>query len=483
MKRFFRLQQFGLVFVCIIMFSVNAQAEFGMVWTDFDTQTLHTNTVGDSTPDPIGAQDVMLSQYENGIFAFAFNDDDNSVDPFTGTITHIQRSTLNSALSSVGGDDWTVAGSVTNVGATAEEFQVTNGGGNVANTFIRFRWVNGPDSGDVIIELSDDNKVSWTQVSGTTTYDYWYDYINLFSANSEAASQSRQEKAKASSRLTSKMVSTRVMNVFSPKPKTGKALKVSENQTNPFVVGYRDSSGLSAGDNPYEGIGVWGMGSYASVNVTKSGAKSDGNVGLFMLGFDKLLMQDRLVVGLGAGYENSWSKIKTSGRSDNGEGLAITPYAAYQVNDSLLVKGVLNMAFNGYDAGNGGQDYEGVRSMGDVSGEYSWLLDNWLLAAEIGYLYLSEDFNRGYEDIYLSESRVSGKAGYEFDNGFLPYFRGTYYRELGSSSAPGWEKGSLEAALGLDYGSGPWTISAELFDNFNGDQETLGGSALIRYEF
>ncbi len=457
----------------------NAWAQYGMVWTDVDGGGANLNSVADNTNDPLGVKAIMVAQHSEGYFTAAFNDVNNSTDAAIGEVVRVSLSTLRAALTAAHANADDFADSGTTVGAT-EVYDLTQNGVAVdaGQAIIRFS-----SSGDVItIETSSNGGGAWTTVTGTTSYDYSV-FAATFGSNSEAATQSRQDKAKVSSRITSQMVTTRVMNVFSPKPKTAKVKVAQYNTTNAFASGYADNSGLSSGSDPYAGLGLWSMGAYASTEVTKKDAKSDGNIGIFMLGVDKLVLDDKMVLGLGAGYENSWSKIKSTSRQDDGEGFAISPYVAYRVTDDFLVKGVLNAAFNDYEAGSGGKDYEGVRTMADMSGEYTWIIDKWLIAAEAGYMYMNEDFDNGYTDVYLSEGRLSGKTGYEVISGLLPYLRATYFHDLSSSASPGYEKGSFEGALGLEYNSGSWTVSAEAFDNFNGDRETVGGSALVRYEF
>ena len=298
----------------------------------------------------------------------------------------------------------------------------------------------------------------------------------------KAEQESRTATAKMSSRLTSDVVSKRIMNVFSPKPST-RVQQPTLSANEPFRMPYADNSGLSSGSDPYNGLGIWAMGAYAKNNIYKSGFKSDNNAGLFLLGADYLVMEDRLALGVGAGYEESLSSVKLSDRRDNGQGFSVSPYAACRVTDDFMVKAVFNAAWNHYNANNGNPNYQGQRMMGDLSGEYFWLINAWALSAEVGYMYMGEDFNKSNTDAYLSEVRAGGKAGYDFGNGLVPYARVTVYQELGSSTAAGFDKQSYEGAAGLDYNTGPWILSAEAFDNVNSDHNTYGVSALVRYEF
>lgn len=335
--------------------------------------------------------------------------------------------------------------------------------------------------GNIVIETSTDGGSTWSTIPVSKTLTY-AEFLAQYGQNSDAAVASRQDKARIASRMTSQMISTRLLNVFSPKPAQTRQVAQKDNTT-PFTVGYTDISGLSAGNAPYQGLGVWGMGALAHNEVTKSGYKSESNLGLFMIGVDKLLLNDKLVIGLGGGYENSWSKLTSNGRTEEGEGFALSPYAAYRVTEDFIVKAALNAAWNSYDANNDAQDYDGQRLMGDISGEYSWLIDEWLLAAEAGYMCMGEDFDHDYTDVYLNEGRISGKVGYQINEKLLPYMRLTYFQELASSAPSSMDDKSMEVMLGLDYSNGPWIMSVTAFDNFNDDQNTIGGTAMLRYEF
>jgi len=466
--------------IAVLMLAGNARADFAFGGTTTPPAgftgggTFFNSVLGDSNFDESIAVGMsgLLGGGQSALVISSVDDSLDANDYYTGVYD------ASDLVAAFGATNQLSFGGVTHDATYAYYTEVSIDG--VVNATVN-RVRASVSGGNVVIEVSTDSGVNWATIPVSKTYTYG-ELLALYATNSSVAQQSRKEKAKVSSRLTSKMVATRVMNVFSPKP--NRNVKVSQNtNTNPFAAGYADNSGLSSGDDVYAGLGLWSMGAYAKTDVTKSGARSDGDVGIFMLGVDKLFLNDKLAVGIGGGYENSWSKTKLSGRSDDGEGFALSPYVAYRVTDAFVLKGVLNAAWNEYDASNGGRDYSGQRLMGDMSGEYTWLFGQWLLAAEAGYMYVDEDFNNNYNDIYLSEARLGGKVGYEFGQGFMSYLRGTYYHELASSSAPGWDDSTYEGALGLEYSKNHWIIGVEGFDNFNSDQNTLGGSVLVRYEF
>ncbi|MBI9113325.1 autotransporter domain-containing protein [Maridesulfovibrio ferrireducens] len=277
----------------------------------------------------------------------------------------------------------------------------------------------------------------------------------------------RENKAADTARTTTQIITSRIMSVFSPKPSKQNLV-----------------AGLSSGDAFEEqGLGLWGLGAYSDTGVNKSGYQSTNTLGLGMFGLDTLLLDDKLALGVAAGYENTWSKTKLTGYTENGNGYSISPYAAYRVNDAFTLKGILNTAFSDYDVNQNNQNYSGVRLTGDISGEYAWVYENLTMALEAGFMYMNEDFNHNYEDTYLGEGRVSGRIGYGFENGVEPYFRGTYYQNLINNNRAHLEDHLWEGALGLNYYIGSFAISAEGFGLTNVDKDTLGGSLLVRFDF
>ncbi|WP_319780490.1 autotransporter outer membrane beta-barrel domain-containing protein [Maridesulfovibrio sp.] len=478
-----------ILIVFMLCLSSEAWAQFGHVWTHRNLSTgeytIIGNSIGDATSDPLDVSDIMVDGRKGGTTAIGFNSINDSTDPTHQYIATVSSETFSEAT---GHRDVSNTGT-TDLANTAEEYYILNSNGSNSSDKFRVRY----DDGQIFLETYDHTTGLWTAMDGVTTYTY-EEYAAIVGSNTTAKVESREEKAKISSRLTNQLISTRVMNVFSPRPKAkskgGAKPKNTQknaaiNTGNVFASGYISSEGLSSGDDVYSelGIGVWGMGSYASTYVSKSGSRSENNIGVYMAGVDKLLLDDRLAVGVGFGYENSWSKLKTNGYTENGEGFSISPYAAYRVTDQFMVKAVFNSAFNHYDASGVSKNYDGTRLMGDISGEYSWIRDAWLFAAEAGFMYMNEDFNQNYTDVYLGEGRISGKLAYEFENGFQPYGRATFYQDMLSRSGGDFEDHTWEGALGLNYYDGPWSLSAEAFDAFNKDKNTYGGSLLVRFDF
>ncbi|WP_319778214.1 autotransporter outer membrane beta-barrel domain-containing protein [Maridesulfovibrio sp.] len=277
----------------------------------------------------------------------------------------------------------------------------------------------------------------------------------------------REEKAAETARTTTQIISTRVMNVFAPSPKVSTS-----------------TSGVNSGDAFGElGMGVWALGAYSETYVNKSGYRSDSDVGIAMMGVDKLLLDDKLAVGIAAGYENTWSKITATGYKEDGSGYSVSPYAAYRVNDAFTVKGMFSATFTDYDANANNPDYSGTRLVGDVSGEYAWRIAGFITSFEAGFMYMNEDYNHNIEDTYLGEGRLSGRVSYAFDNGFEPYFRGTFYQELINNNRAHMEDHLWEGALGLNYYIGSFAISAEGYGAANEDKNNVGGSLLVRFDF
>lgn len=310
-----------------------------------------------------------------------------------------------------------------------------------------------------------------------TVYDY-ATFMSMFGKNSKAQEDARTNIIRQSAALTNKIISTRILNTFSPKPKVIKTIGSSQS-----AVPYAElERGMASGDT-MDGVGVWGMGAFSTSNISQTGQKSDGNVGLALAGFDKVFLNERLLAGVALGYENSWSKINSTGKSTDGNGFTVNPYVAYRVTDQLLLKGNLGATFSSYSPDDS-KDFKGNRWLGDIGAEYTWLKGAWLLSGEIGTAYVSESFTEDYDRVYLWTGRVGGRVGYAVNDSTLPYMRLVYNQDLTSSFSDDIGKQDFEVGLGANFYKNNWTVSLEGFGNFfRTSQETFGGSLLIRYDF
>jgi len=228
-------------------------------------------------------------------------------------------------------------------------------------------------------------------------------------------------------------------------------------------------TGLSSGDEGNK-FGLWMSGSWTDLENDLSSTAFDGDLFLFMGGFDHMFTS-RLLVGLALGYE--WSDLDTTfnnGTLDSG-GFTVSPYAAYLFTDYLSADVMVSYTILNYDVARAGGNitgsYGAERFMVSTGLNYFYLMDNWNFGAGLGYMYSNEDVDRFIEsngtinnkrDADLGEVRFGGRVGYFFDK-FEPYFSAYYVYDASmeeiivaqNQEQPANDRDEVETTLGLNY--------------------------------
>ena len=253
-------------------------------------------------------------------------------------------------------------------------------------------------------------------------------------------------------------------------------------------------TGLAAGDDPPK-YGLWGVGTYANMQDFQTNTRYEGNMYMFMGGFDYKLTE-QFVIGAAAGYENAYLDTAFNQGNVGTDGYTFAPYAAYKITDTLTVDALGGITFLNYDTKRSdiGGHYQAVRNMWSVNLNKYFLWDNWIFAATVGNMFVNEHAesfaesdgtSNGGRENYLSELRLGGKASYVFGKfeayGGLAYLLDYMMRYTGTMP----DNDSFEGTLGLNYRPvGNWMLGLEgasTFDRSHTQNNRV--MANIRYEF
>ncbi|WP_460019731.1 autotransporter outer membrane beta-barrel domain-containing protein [Magnetospira thiophila] len=112
--------------------------------------------------------------------------------------------------------------------------------------------------------------------------------------------------------------------------------------------GSKGEVGLSGGDMN-RGLGVWLQGSYTSVEDDNTATAFDGSIMTGLVGIDKKLANDKLMIGLAAGYEmGEFDTTFNTGNLDS-DGYIVAPYVSYAINDVFSIDATAGWAHVSYD--------------------------------------------------------------------------------------------------------------------------------------
>jgi hypothetical protein len=217
--------------------------------------------------------------------------------------------------------------------------------------------------------------------------------------------------------------------------------------------------GLAAGDDMGGSVfGIWGSYSYNDFDSdftfagTSLGYDADAHNGL--LGIDRLF-NDRFLLGMAFGYQSLETETFFNGGQQDSDGYTLAPYAAVLLNAnwSIDVSGGYTWLDNDQDrvspadGTNISASFDSERWF--VATNLNWMatVQQWLLAAKVGYLHTDEDQDAYLEggsaasavagvlrtvqkrNIDLSQVVVGGEIAYSAQL-FEPFFRAEYRNDL-----------------------------------------------------
>lgn len=177
--------------------------------------------------------------------------------------------------------------------------------------------------------------------NGNATYSSRVDYTASCAsgntANASGAVITASQTLRAATAQTVGLISNRVSAVRESLRNSDDAITVTAFDVNSDQTGLSDSElGIASGDAG-KGVGVWVQAKYTSVDYDAAAAAFDGFILTGMVGVDKLLASDRVLIGLSAGYELSDFDTTFNTGSVESDGFIVSPYVSFRPNDIFSI--------------------------------------------------------------------------------------------------------------------------------------------------
>jgi outer membrane autotransporter protein len=239
-----------------------------------------------------------------------------------------------------------------------------------------------------------------------------------------------------------------------------------------FNFNSRAIAGKSAGSSPRAGF--WIQSGYTYVDNDENGGQFDGNIISVVAGFDykPAKFNNKLVVGIAAGYENLDIDTAFNNGTFEGDGFTITPYAGYSFNKHWSISALAGIGFIDYEnsRNNGGVngDFEALRAFGSVNLTGNYRLKNkWRLTPSAGVMGLWEEqdsYNEtgtstaavGKTSVHLVRINAGLEVGYQIKKSIEPFVSARLQYDPDRNSAVTLTTGSTASddELGGVFGAG-----------------------------
>lgn len=181
----------------------------------------------------------------------------------------------------------------------------------------------------------------------------------------------------------------------------------------------------AAGD-PVGKTAFWVNGANAWVSNDQSGVNFSGTIKTALVGADHQF-DDRVLAGVALGYEHPDIRTKFNNGTFTGDNVAVSPYAAYIINDVFSVNAVAGYTWVHYNTSRSNGAISGTitgdRLFANLNGTAATRIADWHLASTLGYMYLLETQD-GYTEngaggatnpenqVRLGQWRWTNKVGY-----------------------------------------------------------------------
>ena len=222
--------------------------------------------------------------------------------------------------------------------------------------------------------------------------------------------------------------------------------------------------GKASGDTDMN-YGSWVTPSSTWIKNKSISSKYDGNLFTVMAGGD-FKIKDNILIGTSAGYESLDLDTDYNDGTLKDNGFTFAPYFGYTITDYLIFDIMFGYTYlnNEMDRNRSSEhikgSYDSHRFLVSSNMNYYAIFQDLNLSAVLGYMYVSEkadayreqggyNFDVDTQNIYLSEWRFGGRAGY-FINTFEPYISTAYLYD-NTWNNDGGDRDELEGALGCNY--------------------------------
>jgi opacity protein-like surface antigen len=310
---------------------------------------------------------------------------------------------------------------------------------------------------------------------------------------------------RAATTQTNNLIASRISNLRSA-ARTGAPVTVALDANTGMV-------GLAGGDKN-RGMGFWAQGAFTHVDNDQVALNFDGFVLSGLFGLDKMLMNDRLILGLSAGFERIDMDTTFNLGNLEGNGLVISPYASFMINDKVDIDFNAGYARIAYDMDRRDPitselfsgETDGDRFFGALTARYSDTRGKLLYGAHLGARYSHESRSSftetgtigttvavGSQSIHLGQAVLGANLGYDLGM-FKPYVTGQGEFDFSKSddptvaanqTQPSDSNVGLRLGLGTEIDFAPNVTGTIELDGvlLRDDYNEYGGRARIRVEF
>lgn len=330
----------------------------------------------------------------------------------------------------------------------------------------------------------------------TEGYSSAYSACSAGNANKASTTVTSSETVAVATSSTAGLISDRLSSI-----NVGGGTQLSQGNTNDFNLGYSlnlDEEGKAAG-NGSQKLGVWVNMTGSRFDYDKANSKFDGNLISGMVGADYRLT-DKFIAGVGLGYERTDIDTDFNTGTEEAEGFTVAPYAVYLIDNVFSVNASFGYSQLEYDLTRTEQNDRNIvmgntesdRWFGSLNANGNWAMDNWMLGASLGTMYVEEDkdgftetgsgaLTVGSVKTEIGRASVGANVGYEVSKGVTPYVKTKYsydYEDGGSD-----DQNTIDAGLGLRVNKGNISAGIEASGTQKGDYQSLNLSANLRVTF
>lgn len=264
-------------------------------------------------------------------------------------------------------------------------------------------------------------------------------------------------------------------------------------------------NGLAAGDQGQalgvEGLGLWTSSSLGWISNTRPSTKYHGNLFTLMGGVDYLLLDNRLLLGMAAGWEHLYLNTDFNDGRTYSNALSLLPYASFAITPTTFFDVSFGLSLphyeiKGRDTVNNRDltgDYDATRTVVSTNITQYFYVEDWMFNAKLGNIY-SNEYQPAYTDsggnridstnTYIGELQTGAQVGYNFGS-FSPYLGATFLWDYALRNASEVDQTEMLGSLGINFqATESLLLTLDLSNSFfRDDSYSTTGTFSLRYQF
>jgi len=264
-------------------------------------------------------------------------------------------------------------------------------------------------------------------------------------------------------------------------------------------------NGLAAGDQDQalgvNGLGLWTSASLGWLSNTRPSTKYHGNLFTLMGGADYLVLDNRLLLGMGVGWEHLYLTTDFNDGYTYSNALSLLPYASFAITPTTFLDVSFGVSLPHYEIKS--RDFVNNRDLyGDVDATRTFVstninqyiyLDSWVFNAKLGNIY-SNEYQPGYTDsagnrtpasnTYIGELQAGGQIAYSFGD-FSPYVGATFLWDYALRNASEVDQTEMLGAVGINMqATESLLLTLDVTNSFfRDDTYSTTATMSLRYQF